>query len=608
MANTSVEKLKTLGLRHGEKAVVGLAAALCLVLLGMAATQPTIDLTPDQVKKAADAADSNISRRQDPDDILKRLEESGLKNPGFETIVDEQEKHALIAANFTPAQPWVSPEPGAGLIRDMPEPIAPSELYAYPGRGGALVFALDESNNRKPSDVEKEGPDQATKDRRSRKRNMKMSMGSPPMPGMRSGMPASKREEAAKKREIEQRRLKGQFVGKAEEKKEEAAPAPVGSQNWKEITKGLRWVAITGTLDHKKLRENYLTALKNPAVAYPHYKQFDVQRQTRQPDGSWSDWEDVDRERNNLILDNLPEEEEELTPESVRISALVDPLPFLKAGYWERVHVASLVPKEKRELPPSQVATSMPMSSSGSSSYLMSGMERTPGAAEDTNFPKTDADTIMIRSLDFTVEPDKTYRFRVRIVVYNPNRDREDVAPGVDTKSLELFGPWSEPTAEVTMPPDVATYALAKVLPNPKRSDLATFQVTRWNPEDGVTVVRRFDAGPGEIIGNMATTAVPVSDGSGQQTKRIDFNSHEIVLDTTGGTQPVPPLGAGNAPLTVPATSLLVRPDGVVVLRNQADDLHDEVRKDTDANYQRELKESDKKRENSLGSGYGSSR
>jgi hypothetical protein len=608
MANTSVEKLKALGLRHGEKAVVGLAAALCLVLLGMAATQPTIDLTPDQVKKAADAADSNISRRQVPDDILKRLEESGLKNPGFETMVDEQEKHALIAANFTPAQPWVSPEPGAGLIRDMPELIAPSELYAYPGRGGALVFALDENNNRQPADTEKEGPDEATKLRRSRKRNLMSMRSSPrPMAGMGSGIPALKKEdEAAKKqREIEERRRKGQLVGKVGEEKKEAAPALEGSQNWKEITKGLRWVAITGTLDHKKLRENYLTALKNPAVASPHYKQLDVQRQTRQPDGSWSDWEDVDRERNNLILDNLPEEEEELTPESVRIGALVDPLPFLKAGYWERVHVASLVPKEKRELPPSQVATSlpsMPMSSSGSSSYLMSGIEGTPGAAEDINFPKTGAETIMIRSLDFTIDPDKTYRFRVRIVVYNPNRDREDVAPGVDNKSLELFGPWSELTAEVTMPPDVATYALAKVLPNPKRSDLVTFQVTRWNPEDGVTVVRRFDAGPGEIVGNVASTAVPVSDGSGQQTKRIDFNSHEIVLDTTGGTQPVPPLGAGNAPLTVPATSLLVRPDGAVVLRNQADDLHDEVRKDTDANYQRELKESDKKRENSLGS------
>ena len=30
---------------------------------------------------------------------------------------------------------------------------------------------------------------------------------------------------------------------------------------------------------------------------------------------------------------------------------LVDPLPFLKAGLWEKVHIASLVPKEKKEIP-----------------------------------------------------------------------------------------------------------------------------------------------------------------------------------------------------------------------------------------------------------------
>ena len=77
----------------------------------------------------------------------------------------------------------------------------------------------------------------------------------------------------------------------------------------------------------------------------------------------------------------------------------------------------------------------------------------------------------MIRALDFTVEPDTTYRFRVRIVVYNPNLGREDVSPGVDTKTVELNGPWSEPTEEVTMPPDVATYALNREPNVPRKLD-----------------------------------------------------------------------------------------------------------------------------------------
>ena len=49
-------------------------------------------------------------------------------------------------------------------------------------------------------------------------------------------------------------------------------------------------------------------------------------------------------------------EEEELTPETVRPEALVDPLPFFNRGSGRRVHVASLVPKEKKEIKKTDVA------------------------------------------------------------------------------------------------------------------------------------------------------------------------------------------------------------------------------------------------------------
>src|SRR4029079_3061232 len=99
----------------------------------------------------------------------------------------------------------------------------------------------------------------------------------------------------------------------------------------------------TGVLNYKALRESYLAALKRPEVAYPYFKQVDIERQVRQPDGSWSDWEAIDQDRNRAGLDNIPEEDEELTPETVRLSALVAPLPFLKAGFWQGVHVGRMV-------------------------------------------------------------------------------------------------------------------------------------------------------------------------------------------------------------------------------------------------------------------------
>ena len=135
-------------------------------------------------------------------------------------------------------------------------------------------------------------------------------------------------------------------------------------------------MAITGVLDHGKLVANYREALKNPAVAYPHYARLDLERQSRQKDGSWSEWEKVDSAENYKVLDNLPEEDEELTLDSVRPDNLNDPLPFLRAGLWEKVHIASLVPKEKKEVnvPPPTMGGGMMGMEGGKGGGMMRGM------------------------------------------------------------------------------------------------------------------------------------------------------------------------------------------------------------------------------------------
>jgi hypothetical protein len=605
VANASVDKLKALGLRHGEKLVMALTAALCLFFMFTAASQETISLTPDQVKQAASQAESTLNRNQPPEDILKRLEDEGIKNPGFETIVEQQQKNLLVADNYRPHQLWVSPEPGAGLIRDMPELIAPTELYAYPGRGGALVFELDESGNRLPDPDAAQAADPEKEARRSKTRGSAKA----------KAREAQKKKEEEEKRKHEEEIRKKAIVGGVAKPAETPTEATAAQGPMKEITRGVRWVSITGVLDYKTLRENYLTALKRPEVAFPHFKQLEVERQVKESDGSWSEWTALDMKRNREILDNLPEEDEEWTPENVRISAIVAPLPFLKAGWWERVHVARMVPKEKLEVAPAPAAGAGGPGEGGTIPYVeppMATPEPPPmmemagggmegmygGGAESTNFEHNDSPELMLRALDFTVDPDATYRFRVRIVVYNPNRGREDVSYGEDTKSVELFGPWSEPTEEVTMPPDVATYALAKEPTIPRKLDQVKFEVVRWLADDGVTVVKPFTAAPGEIIGEVRSADLPILDKSGKkpENRRVDFNSHQLVLDAMGGNQPMPPLGPGlGSQFAVPATSLVVRPDGSVAVRSQANDAHDQVRRDIYDNYTRAVKDLEKK-------------
>lgn len=659
MANATVEKIKDLGLRHGEKVVVGLAAALCLVFVWQAFSRPTINLTPEQIEQVAKRAASNINTQQDPQQIAATLVEDGMTNPGFEAIVLRQEQSPLKADPYKVANPWITPEPGAGLIREQPALIAPANLYAYPGRGGTMLFALDEHGKRIPLEAGSAEVAAVSRGKRFRRAGSQAagmgSSGGSGMSGMSGmsggGMTAEQEAEEKKLYEAEKKRLEQKLVGavddaeksKLEEEMTELEASQIPS---KEVLKGLRWVVITATFDHKKMRENYLDALKNPAVADPYYKNVDVERQVRQSDGSWSEWTAVDRAENLKVLDNLPDEDEEITTEDVRIPELVNQLPFLKAGYWEKVHVASLVPRDRREIaPPSPAGRGgfMPgmgrsgmsgasgMSGSSGMDY-MGGMSGMPGmggmegmgpgmggsgsgmggmggmggmdVAENLNFTKTAAETIMVRSLDFTVEQDTTYRFRLRVVVRNPNLGREDIAAGVDVSTAELLGPWSEPTDEVTMPADVTAYAVRKVPSASPGSEQILFQVTRWNPEDGFTTVRDFNAGPGQIIGDPRDAQVPATDGTGAKNKKIDFNSRQVVLDAMGGDQPIPPMpGMVGSRFEVPALSLVMRDDGSVVVRNQARDLHDEVRKDMEANYKRELEESGQNREMRAGQG-----
>ena len=661
-ANPKVEKLQALALRHGEKAVVTVAVVLFLFFVFKAITREApIAFGPDALQKKAEAADSNLSKKQEPSQILETLVASGLKpQTDFEKVVVQQQAHALNPADFVVKQKWVTPEPGAGLIRDQPELSAPENLYAYPNRGGYQLFETDEKGER----IVDNGKD--ARKRRSgitpprRRRGMMGGMGGGSgmsmmgsRPGGGSGGSAKAKAEAEARAKEEEARLRRSVAGDTKEagksltkdETKDAAAQPEANVVYKEVVKGLRSVVITGTLDNKQLKANYLAALKDPNLAYPNYKRLDVQRQVLGPDGQWSDFADVDADANLKVLDNLTEVDDELVPKDVLLEALVDPLPFPKAGYWTGVHVASLIPKEKLEVKRptnapgmygggSSMGSSMEMMAGagrggsgpmmGSSSSMMEGSRggsgmmgssggmmgpgmpgsggmmgvgagNPAGPADETDFPKSEADEVMIRSIDFTVEPDMTYRYRVRIVVVNPNRYRTDVNPGVETEADELKGDWSEPTDDVSVPADVAAYAMKKAAPT-RRNDQVVFQLVRWNPADGHTVTRNDEAGPGELIGQQAVAQVPSSEGKGTTSTPIDFNSRRIVLDTMGGLMPAPKVIGASAPFEEPAISLVLRPDGAVAIRSQPLDVADPVRDEMDRNYQRALKDSTKKR------------
>ncbi len=621
MANASVEKLKALGLRQGEKLVVGIAATILVVCLGLAASKATIATSPDELQKKAEQADSNLGRKQDQETILTRIEAAGIKDPGFVKTVENQAANALKPGDYKVKLDWVIPEPGAGLIRDTPELIAPTELAVFPGRGGLLLWPVDDKGKRIPD------TSGLANNRRNEARGGRRALG-----GRREKPEdAAKRQEAEKQKRqrlmagnVDAAKEKDQEKDKAEPAKAEAAaadPADVGP--WKEETTGKRWVVITGVVNNEQMNKNWLAALKNPAIAFPQYVRVDAERQVRQSDGTWSEPTDVDEDAKFKVLENLPELDEEFVPIAMRPEALVDPLPFVRAGYWTGVHVARLVPAEVRDGPANDANAGNMRGPGGGGGKMMAmgegatggrgnmgamgegemggsmrgGMGVAGGSQPDEAVVANNEATLMIRSLDFSVEPNTTYRYRLRLVVKNPNFEHSDVNPGVDTSSKELIGPWSEPTEAVSVPADVSAYAQSPAQDN-RRDDVVMFQVVRWNPASGQTVLKTDDAAPGFLIGDNGNVQEPSSEGGGPKSVTIDFNSRSIILDSAGGRTRLPDIGGGieRNTFTVPAVAMVVEPDGSVVIRSQAEDRNDEVREDMEANYHQAIKDSGKPR------------
>ena len=303
----------------------------------------------------------------------------------------------------------------------------------------------------------------------------------------------------------------------------------------------------------------------------------------------------------------------------------MDPLPFLQVGYWVGAHHGALLPKEVLTPKPVTAENGELGGGRGKGGGMMGGSNKAsagnyakggvaPGGGDygagmggmgamgsnegmgegadgrsagggagggagrgpaEADFDKTKADWIMIRALDFDVEADTVYRYRVRIVVANPNYQWENVSPGVDTKVKELKGPWSVETAAVNVPADVSTYAIQKVAPAADPSGLKVeFQVVKWSREDGLTVVHKFEQSPGDIIGSKHGIAVPDPKKPDlRKTQQYDFTSRQILADVSGGERPPSALQALGTPrFSTPAFALVVRNDGLLVIRDQTTD------------------------------------
>jgi hypothetical protein len=181
----------------------------------------------------------------------------------------------------------------------------------------------------------------------------------------------------------------------------------------KEIIVDLPWVAVMGIVDHRAIERVLASGARIERFAAESvYQRVDLQRQERFASGLWSEWQRVDPEPTTRVLDNLPELDRDNLPGDFRISSLVDPLPYLKAGDWKGVEVDRIIlPTLRRNIP---------------------------------SLPPTVPPLLMVRKLDPSVQPGRTYRYRARLVL-------ADVRQGSAQKK-EIASAWSDMTEPVVIP------------------------------------------------------------------------------------------------------------------------------------------------------------
>ena len=126
-------------------------------------------------------------------------------------------------------------------------------------------------------------------------------------------------------------------------------------------------------------------------------------------------------------------------------------------------------------------------------------VDRNPGLrpVEPIRMERTDASPpkyALLRFFDFTVDTGTMYRYRVSLVLRNPNykvpaKHLKDSAFAKDTM---LRTPWSEPSNVVYVPEDVRVLARNVPVPHPGGEPEATVMIMKWIQDSGVTAHEEF--------------------------------------------------------------------------------------------------------------------
>lgn len=356
--------------------------------------------------------------------------------------------------------------------------------------------------------------------------------------------------------------------------------------------RGLRYVAVRGVFPYKEQLEKLADALNIPVAAdaepYLDFFDFELQRQKAVPGPDpWAGpWERVDIQDAFDVLNKVVGYDVDPVDAVMQDAVFTMPLPYRVAGEWgdraTHPRIATLSkdqaeqqavlnqklteiyqqlmrrkqePFRKRGFAVGQLdvrTVRTELAASGTDmrkvietikQELASGKVEGLPPGVDPQKLLQDIDKmqltaigqyLLFRYLDFDVEPGNAYRYRVRLVVRNPNYQRP-IAELVDPASAEGFTrttPWSEPSNVVVVPQDEQVFVSAASVSRDGSDVNCTFEVFKWYEDSGTTIRAVLDKlHAGDQVGGKVTTEVLRPAENTFQDEEIEVETKNYLVD-----------------------------------------------------------------------------
>lgn len=146
-----------------------------------------------------------------------------------------------------------------------------------------------------------------------------------------------------------------------------------------------------------------------------------------------------------------------------------------------------------------------------------------------------EGELLLFRYLDFSVEPGKTYRYRVRFVLNNPNFGRNITeAGGFEhvVQGLTRTTDWSNVSKPVTIEPEVLYFVGDIRKPTGQRIlPTVRMDVFQWDPEYGTTMNQKLELHLGQKIHENVETTVIDPAKHVHEFQKYQFSANGYLVD-----------------------------------------------------------------------------